>query len=188
MENGTCWRCIPYWKWGFSIAMLVYWRVSITSQFLKIQQKAPKFFIHWNRFQKKSSQQLLWEEAMWRKCDFSRCMWGGCAYVWVGALDWLLKVFGKSNSLDSSYMSVILILNKPNTDVLCYTILLSLFCFFQFSIWLDASPMILDAVGGRCRWPFAPFSSFRFSGNQLVIRKIHENSIHKRSKAGTPWV
>ena len=25
--TSTCWRCIPYWKWGFSIAMLVYWRV-----------------------------------------------------------------------------------------------------------------------------------------------------------------
>ena len=23
----TSWRCIPYWKWWFSIAMLVYWRV-----------------------------------------------------------------------------------------------------------------------------------------------------------------
>ena len=22
------WRCIPYWKWGFSIAMLVYWSVN----------------------------------------------------------------------------------------------------------------------------------------------------------------
>ncbi len=28
--NGRCafWRCIPDWKWGFSIAMLVYWNVN----------------------------------------------------------------------------------------------------------------------------------------------------------------
>ena len=24
----SSWRCIPYWKWGYSIAMLVYWRVT----------------------------------------------------------------------------------------------------------------------------------------------------------------
>ena len=27
IENGPFWRCIPYWTWGFSIAMLVYQRV-----------------------------------------------------------------------------------------------------------------------------------------------------------------
>ena len=35
-SNGkwTLWRCISYWKWWYSIAMLVYWRVS----FLKLSE------------------------------------------------------------------------------------------------------------------------------------------------------
>ena len=37
----TFWRCIPYWKWGFSIAMLVYRSVTYTTQ-TKTEKKKNK--------------------------------------------------------------------------------------------------------------------------------------------------
>ena len=40
MDIWTLWRCISYWKWGFSMAMLVYQRV-VTKSLLPL-------FMHWN--------------------------------------------------------------------------------------------------------------------------------------------